>query len=100
MTRVERPARARAHVTGAHTTCLVAARSRANVLCSRNVVSTSSLCAKSRDASQPREEQLISRLRTAYLVPSRVFLRLTRPPPEEEEPLWRVGVTRQRWNVH
>lgn len=65
--------------------------SKPSVLCGWNVVSTSSLCAKSRDTSQPREEQLLSRLRAVDLVPSRVFLRFTRPPPEEEEPLRRAS---------
>lgn len=98
---MERPARAGAHVTGVQATCLVAARSRETVQRSRNVVSTSSRRAKSRDASQPREEQLISRLRTACLVPSRVFFQdLPAPPPEEEERLRRAGVSRERWDVH
>lgn len=65
--------------------------SKPSARCGGNVVSTSSRCAKSRDTSQPREGQLLSRLRAGDLVLSRVFLRLTRPPPEEEEPLRRAS---------
>lgn len=89
--RTERPARARDHVTTLHATCPVAARSR--VRCEAGTWLTRAR-AKSRDTSQLREDQLISRLRTAYLAPSRVFLRFNRPPPEEEEPLRRSSRVR------
>lgn len=54
--------------------------SKPSRLCDWNVVGTSSLSAKSRDTSQPREEQLISRLRALYLVPSRFFASQIYPP--------------------
>lgn len=60
--------------------------SKPSVLGGWNVVSTSPRSAKSRDTSEPREDQLISRLRKAWPVPSRFFFETYRPASEEEEP--------------